>query len=369
MISGGEPLPRTLRDAFLKRFNVPLLRRLRPDRNQPGGVAEHAAGAQRPAASASRCRGATVKITDDDGNALPTDKIGEVWLKGPMIMKGYYNLPNETAAALTADGYFKTGDLGKIDADGFLYITGRKKDMIIVAGEKASPREIEDTLLRHPAVADAAVLGKKDPSRGEVVVAFVIPKEGQTVTADELAKFLPRAGTGPVEMPARGVSRQGTAALADGQGAEARARRAIGGSGEHVRLSPVRFDHRNLPIRLGKPPQLAGIDQNDRIVRSIGSDPRIDNRLTFLHIDVEHRSISQVGHRHDVTERLGVADEHERPATVHRVNGDIWCQRREVAHAKAGAVAITRGPATIHPTDAITIAATLTSLFQWGSST
>src|SRR5205823_4589094 len=130
--------------------------------------------------------GAEVRIADESGVALPVGQTGEVWLKGPMIMKGYWNLPAETAAALTPEGFFKTGDLGKLDADGFLYITGRKKDMIIVAGEKAFPREIEDALMRHPAVAEAAVVGKKDPSRGEVVVAFVTSKEGQTATADDL---------------------------------------------------------------------------------------------------------------------------------------------------------------------------------------
>jgi long-chain acyl-CoA synthetase len=104
-------------------------------------------------------------------------------------MKGYFNLPNETKAALTADGYFKTGDLGQIDDEGFLFVTGRKKDLIIVAGEKASPREIEEVLLQHPAVRDAAVVGKKDSSRGEVVVAFVTPKEGATVNADEVREF------------------------------------------------------------------------------------------------------------------------------------------------------------------------------------
>jgi long-chain acyl-CoA synthetase len=111
-----------------------------------------------------------------------------------MVMKGYHNLPKETAEVLTPDGYFKTGDLGKFDADGFLYITGRKKELIIVAGEKASPREIEDVLLRHPTVLDAAVLGKKDPSRGEVVVAFVIPREGQTVAPDQLRDFCREQG-------------------------------------------------------------------------------------------------------------------------------------------------------------------------------
>src|SRR6185437_14268745 len=119
------------------------------------------------------------------GNPLPQGQSGEIWLKGPMIMKGYNNLPQETAAVLTPDGYFKTGDLGMLDADGYLFITGRKKDQINVSGEKVSPREIEDILNQHPGVAESAVVGKKDASRGEVVAAFVIPKEGQTPTADD----------------------------------------------------------------------------------------------------------------------------------------------------------------------------------------
>ena len=127
--------------------------------------------------------GAIFKITDDGGQSLPANQVGEIWLKGPMIMKGYYNLPDETAAALTADGFFKTGDLGKFDSDGYLHITGRKKEMIIIAGEKAYPREIEDVLMQHPSVADAAVLGKKDPARGEIVVAFVIAKEDQKISS------------------------------------------------------------------------------------------------------------------------------------------------------------------------------------------
>ena len=118
-----------------------------------------------------------------------------------MIMKGYYNLPEETAAALTLDGFFKTGDLGRVDEDGFLYITGRKKDLIIVAGEKASPREIEDLLLQHPAVAEAAVLGKKDAGRGEVVMAFVTAKEGQPLKPDELRDFCRQRGLAQWKVP------------------------------------------------------------------------------------------------------------------------------------------------------------------------
>ena len=133
--------------------------------------------------------GSEVRIAADDGSALPQGQTGEVWLKGPMIMKGYNNLPEETAAALTPDGYFKSGDLGVVDAEGYLHITGRKKDQINVAGEKASPREIEDILNKHPAVAESAVVGKKDASRGEVVAAFIILREAQTAKPDELRDF------------------------------------------------------------------------------------------------------------------------------------------------------------------------------------
>ncbi len=116
-------------------------------------------------------------------------------------MKGYHNLPDETIATLTADGYLKTGDLGQMDPDGFLWVTGRKKEMIIIAGEKAYPREIEEVLLRHPAVAEAAVMGKKDPSRGEVIVAFVSPREGQMPVADQLRDFCREQGLAQWKCP------------------------------------------------------------------------------------------------------------------------------------------------------------------------
>jgi long-chain acyl-CoA synthetase len=200
MISGGEPMPPTLYDAFLQRFKVPLLEGYGLTETSPV-VALNTPHQRKVGSVGKPLPNVTVKITDDDGNALPPEQIGEVWLKGPMIMEGYYNLPEETAAALTADEFFKTGDLGKIDSEGFLHITGRKKDMISVAGEKAYPREIEDVIAKHPSVGDVAVIGKKDPSRGEVVVAFVIPREGKQVVADELRSFCREQGLAQWKCP------------------------------------------------------------------------------------------------------------------------------------------------------------------------
>ena len=188
MLSGGDALPATLREGFKQRFGVPLYEGYGLSETSPV-VAINTPQVNRAGSVGKLVPGAEAKIIDDNGKPVAPGQEGEVWLKGPMVMKGYHNLPNETAAALTADGYFKTGDLGKIDADGFLYITGRKKDLIIVGGEKAVPREIEDALARHPAVAEAAVVGKNDPSRGQVVVAFCTLKPGQTATADQLRTF------------------------------------------------------------------------------------------------------------------------------------------------------------------------------------
>lgn len=199
-ISGGEPLASTIRDEFLNRFGV-LICEGYGLTETIGPITFNTPQFNRPGSVGRLIPGASAKITDDDGKEVSPGHVGEVWLKGPMIMQGYYNLPDATAAALTGDGYFKSGDLGRIDSDGYLHITGRKKDLIIVAGEKASPREIEETILRHPAVAEAAVVGRKDPSRGEVVVAFVIPREGHTIQPEMIRGFCSEQGLAQWKCP------------------------------------------------------------------------------------------------------------------------------------------------------------------------
>jgi long-chain acyl-CoA synthetase len=200
LISGGEPLPAALRDGFRQRFDVPIYEGYGLTETSPV-VALNTPQASRPGSVGRPLPGVQVKIANDDGNPATADEPGEVWLRGPMIMKGYFELPEETSQVLTPDGYFKTGDLGKVDPDGFLYITGRKKELIIVAGEKASPREIEEVLMRHPSVKEAAVVGKRDPGRGEVVVAFVTAKDGAAVKAEELRDFARSQGLAQWKVP------------------------------------------------------------------------------------------------------------------------------------------------------------------------
>ena len=184
-ISGGEPLATAVREAFEAKFACKMYEGYGLTETI-GPIAFNTPDALRSGSVGQIIPGAEVKFVDDDGRDLPPGETGEILMRGPMIMQGYYQLPDVTKEALTADGWFKSGDLGHLDADGYLFVTGRKKDLIIVSGEKAVPREIEDVLRSHPAVADAAAVGKKDPGRGEVVVAFVQLKDGQQATADEL---------------------------------------------------------------------------------------------------------------------------------------------------------------------------------------
>lgn len=124
----------------------------------------------------------------ETGEPLPVGEIGELVVKGPQVMKGYWNRPEETQEVLK-DGWLHTGDMGYMDEEGYFYIVDRKKDMIIASGYNIYPREIEEVLYEHPAVKEVVVAGVPDPYRGETVKAYILLKEGTTVTEDELNKF------------------------------------------------------------------------------------------------------------------------------------------------------------------------------------
>jgi fatty-acyl-CoA synthase len=129
------------------------------------------------------------RLTDDDGREVPAGEVGELWIRGPHVSRGYWNNPEATAAALDAEGWFHTGDLARRDAEGFHTIAGRKKDMIISGGVNVYPAEIEGELLLHPGVRDAAVVGVPHPTWGEVGVAFVVAQDAPP-SPDELIDFL-----------------------------------------------------------------------------------------------------------------------------------------------------------------------------------
>ncbi len=130
------------------------------------------------------------KLVDSQGNQVPNDEVGELCLRGPHVCRGYWNNPGATAEVLDADGWFHTGDLARCDEDGFYYIAGRSKDMIISGGVNIYPAEIENQLLDHPAIAEVSVMGTADEKWGEVPIAFVALKAGASASDVELMEFL-----------------------------------------------------------------------------------------------------------------------------------------------------------------------------------
>ncbi|HYB21271.1 MAG TPA: long-chain fatty acid--CoA ligase [Thermodesulfobacteriota bacterium] len=133
-------------------------------------------------------KGMEMKVVDDEGKVLPARKEGEIVIRGPMLMKGYWNKPEETVEVLRG-GWLHTGDIGYVDEDGYFWITDRKKDLIIKAGENISPRTIEEVLFKYPKVSEAAVIGIKDEIYGENIKAFVVLKPGQTATTEEVIEY------------------------------------------------------------------------------------------------------------------------------------------------------------------------------------
>ncbi len=156
-----------------------------------------------------------VSIRDADNNELTAGLVGELCVKGPQVMAGYWNRPDETAKVMTADGYFRTGDLAIMLPDGQIKIVDRLKEMIIVSGFNVYPNEVEDVLVKHPKVLEAAVIGLPDPNSGEAVCAYVVRRDN-TVTAEELRAFcgesltkykVPRSITFRNELPKSNVGK------------------------------------------------------------------------------------------------------------------------------------------------------------------
>jgi long-chain acyl-CoA synthetase len=134
--------------------------------------------------------GCEAKVVDlETGRPLPGGQAGEICLRGPTVMRAFYKSPDQTAKAFDAEGWLRTGDLGYRDADGYYFITGRLKELIIKGGENIAPREIDEALLRHPAVLEAAAVGVPDPNYGQDILACVVLRKGAAATEGELREF------------------------------------------------------------------------------------------------------------------------------------------------------------------------------------
>ena len=186
--SGAAPLPVEIVAPFEARFGGRLLEGYGLTEAAPVVSAHRYSGERRLGSVGRPIPGVDVAILDDDDRPLPAPEIGEVCVRGPNVMLGYDQMPEETARTVRG-GWLHTGDVGRLDADGYLYIVERKKDLIIRGGFNIYPREVEDVLYAHPAVAEAAVVGVPDPLMGEDVLAFVVTKAGATTTAEALIAF------------------------------------------------------------------------------------------------------------------------------------------------------------------------------------
>ena len=186
-ISGGEPLPRAVADAFEKRFGVHICEGYGQTEASPV-VTLNLPGKRKLGTVGLALPGVEISIWDEAGTPLPLESIGEIMIRGANVMEGYYHLPEETVKTIT-NGWLHSGDLGKIDSEGFVTITGRKKDLIISAGENIYPREVEEVLAQHPKVKEVAVIGIKDEVRGEMPKAFLLIHDGVTVEDRELRAF------------------------------------------------------------------------------------------------------------------------------------------------------------------------------------
>ncbi|MEU7904726.1 long-chain fatty acid--CoA ligase [Actinoplanes sp. NPDC049118] len=188
-VSGGSSLPLEIIKEVQQRFGVTILEGYGLSETSPVATFSDPDSDPRPGSIGIPIWGVEVKLIDESWNTVEgSDEIGEIAIRGHCIMKGYYNRPEATAEVLN-NGWFRTGDLGRRDKDGFYYIVDRAKDMIIRGGFNVYPREVEEVLMTHEAVSLAAVIGVPHPTHGEEVKAYVILKEGATITEEELVAW------------------------------------------------------------------------------------------------------------------------------------------------------------------------------------
>ncbi|MBI2070388.1 MAG: long-chain fatty acid--CoA ligase [Elusimicrobia bacterium] len=184
-ICGAAPMPVPVFEAFEKKFKAKILEGYGLSEGTCVSSVNPWDGARKVGSIGLPLTGQPMKITDNSGQELAPGEVGEIVVKGDNVMREYFNNPEATAQTLK-DGWLHTGDLGMKDKDGYFFIVGRKKEMIIRAGENIYPSEVESALYKHPAVAEAAVIGLPDERWGEEVAAFIVLKEGQSAVAKDI---------------------------------------------------------------------------------------------------------------------------------------------------------------------------------------
>mgnify|MGYP002818229632 FL=1 len=188
-VSGAAPLPLEVLKAFNENVGIPLLEGYGLSETSPVASFNPLHGEKKAGSVGLPIRGVAFQIWNDVGEVLPTGEQGEICIKGHNIMIGYWNNPEATAAAIKGE-WFLSGDIGYLDEDGYLYITDRKKDMLLVNGINVYPRELEEVIYQFDGVKETAVIGINDPRKGDLVVACVAAIEGATIEDAALLAFL-----------------------------------------------------------------------------------------------------------------------------------------------------------------------------------
>ncbi|MBK9710878.1 MAG: long-chain fatty acid--CoA ligase [Kouleothrix sp.] len=202
-LSAAAPLPMEVQERFGEITGGRLVEGYGLTETSPLTHANPIYGLRKPGSIGVPVTDVEARLVDIETGApipLGADAEGELCVRGPQVMKGYWERPEETAECLSADGWFRTGDIARTDADGYFYIVDRKKDMIIASGYKVLPREIEEVLFTHPAVQEAAVVGVPDAYRGETVKAYIVLKAGMRLSDEEVIAHC-RASLAPYKVP------------------------------------------------------------------------------------------------------------------------------------------------------------------------
>ncbi len=189
-VSGGAAMPVQVLTDFEKTFGCAVLEGYGLSESSPAAAFNHPNRERKVGSIGTPIEGVQMRVVDLNGGEVPQGDTGEIQIRGHNVMKGYWNLPDATRATISPDGWLATGDVGRVDEDGYFYIVDRTKDLIIRGGYNVYPREIEEVLYEHPDVAEAAVIGVPHDSLGEEVGAAVALKKGASVGADELRDYV-----------------------------------------------------------------------------------------------------------------------------------------------------------------------------------
>jgi long-chain acyl-CoA synthetase len=188
-VSGGSALPVEILHAVERDFEVVVLEGYGLSETSPVASFNHPDRPRKPGSIGRPVRGVEMTLVSAGGTPVAPGEVGEIAIRGENVMKGYWNRPDATAEAFQG-GWFHSGDLARVDEDGFYFVVDRKKDLIIRAGYNVYPREIEEVLYEHPAVAEAAVVGVHHDLHGEEVAAVVALRDGSLATAEQIREFV-----------------------------------------------------------------------------------------------------------------------------------------------------------------------------------